>query len=216
MNALIPVFVTGVIALLGLIITKESKISEFRQAWIDALRTEIAGLLASINLSIMILKEADGISIKDSDALSPEAQLHLATTLREANTALYTIRLRLNPVEQDSANILKALDEIEKLSNDADALAASLVSGRADEIERTLVFQAKIVLSAEWKRVKSGEPYFQVTRMVAAALAIAVALIVTLQAIFPPQISQKGAQENSPPVSQKVTLPQTVNLASPK
>jgi hypothetical protein len=43
-GAVIAAIIAGSIALLGLIISKEQKVSEFRQQWIDALRQDIAPL----------------------------------------------------------------------------------------------------------------------------------------------------------------------------
>ena len=182
MISLTPIFVTGAIALLGLIITKESKVSEFRQAWIDSLRGEIADLLSSVQTCLVILTGEDG-KIQGQDTLSAESLALLTTSLRHANTALFTVRLRLNPAEPASMAILSTLIEIEKLSNDNTALAQALASGRASELEAELTTQAKVVLSAEWRRVKVGEPYFLWTRRFAAALAIATAVIVGFQAI---------------------------------
>jgi hypothetical protein len=183
MNPLIPIFVTGAVALLGLIITKESKVSEFRQAWIDNLRTEIADLLASIHLSLLMLRTEDGTGIKDRATLPAEAISKLAMALRDANTALFTIRLRLNPTEPDSIALLTTLDEMEQLSNNDDALAGALASGTSSELEARLITQAKRVLSAEWVRVKTGEPYFKWTRRFAAALFVAIAMIVVWQTV---------------------------------
>jgi hypothetical protein len=44
-GAIIAAFIAGLIALLGLIISKEQTISWFRQAWIDALREDIAAVI---------------------------------------------------------------------------------------------------------------------------------------------------------------------------
>ena len=42
-------FFAGVVSMVGLIIAKEQRVSDFRQAWIDALRGEIALLIGTIN-----------------------------------------------------------------------------------------------------------------------------------------------------------------------
>lgn len=185
MNPLFPVFVTGAVALLGLIITKESKVSEFRQAWIDSLRSEVAALLSSVQMSLMIITDSDGKAVKDNDELPSEAKITLANSLRDANTALFAIRLRLNETEDDSKNVLDTLDKIEILSNDNIALAAALSSGQAAGLEKQLLVQAKIVLSSEWKRVKKGEPYFKWTRRVAALLAILLIILTIASTINP-------------------------------
>ena len=43
-GTMIAAFIAGLVSLLSLIISKEQKVSEFRQAWIDALRAEISSL----------------------------------------------------------------------------------------------------------------------------------------------------------------------------
>lgn len=110
MNPLIPVLVTGALALLGLIITKESKVSKFRQAWIDALRADVAALLAAVHTSLLLITDDEGAGIREHDNLSFDVQLALISSLREANAALFTIRLRLNHTEAESIKILATLD----------------------------------------------------------------------------------------------------------
>lgn len=41
--------IAGIVSLLGLIISKEQKTSEFRQTWVDSLRSEITSYLTSFN-----------------------------------------------------------------------------------------------------------------------------------------------------------------------
>ena len=43
---ILAAFISSAAAILGLIISKESKISEFRQKWIDDLRNELADVIA--------------------------------------------------------------------------------------------------------------------------------------------------------------------------
>ena len=181
MNPLIPILVTGAVALLGLIITKESKVSEFRQAWIDALREDVAVLLAAIHTSLLLVTDNNGEAIREHDSLAPDARSALTASLREANAALFTIRLRLNPTEPGSIAILTTLDEIEELSNDNDALSKALTSGESMKLEAKLLAQARDVLSAEWVRVKQGEPYFKWTRRFVAILAVVVTVVVVAQ-----------------------------------
>ena len=45
-SAILVAFVAGAFSLLGLTVAKENKVSEFRQAWIDALREDIAEFVA--------------------------------------------------------------------------------------------------------------------------------------------------------------------------
>jgi hypothetical protein len=47
---LLVAMIAGAFSLLGLVISKEQKVSEFRQTWIDALREDISELIAHANL----------------------------------------------------------------------------------------------------------------------------------------------------------------------
>jgi len=44
-GTIVAAVIAAIISLLGLIISKENKVSEFRQAWIDSLREEIAAVI---------------------------------------------------------------------------------------------------------------------------------------------------------------------------
>lgn len=48
-GAVTAALIAGIISLLGLIISKEQKTSEFRQAWIDALRADLTAYLTQVN-----------------------------------------------------------------------------------------------------------------------------------------------------------------------
>jgi len=48
-GAVVAALIAGIVSLLGLIISKEQKTSEFRQAWIDALRCDLTAFLTQIN-----------------------------------------------------------------------------------------------------------------------------------------------------------------------
>jgi hypothetical protein len=77
------------IALIGLIIAKDGKVSEFRQQWIDALRDDVAILISNaIHYS--------------ENALNAKA----------ANEAIARIRLRLNPREKQSKALLKSMQAL--------------------------------------------------------------------------------------------------------
>ena len=61
LGAITAALITGFLSLLGLIISKEQKTSEFRQQWIDALRQELAEFLgyAEITATLRSMLELD-------------------------------------------------------------------------------------------------------------------------------------------------------------
>jgi hypothetical protein len=141
----------GAVALVGLIITKEQKTSEFRQAWIDALRGEIAEMLSHLN-AIHEIRRLD---------LEDEKHWELAgKALIAANGALFRIRLRLNPKERASKLILRNLRQLEL------NFAQGVEPDRAEmaRLERGVVRISQWLLKSEWKRVRRGELAFTITK----------------------------------------------------
>jgi len=51
--------IAGFVSILGLIISKEQKTSEFRQTWIDSLRSDIASLIARAS-ALQVIFSAGG------------------------------------------------------------------------------------------------------------------------------------------------------------
>lgn len=157
-------FVAALVSVLGLIISKENKVSEFRQAWIDALRTEITTYLTSINMicdALQVNYESQGQKV---DALS--------THYSSLNSANFMISLRLNTDERESREIISSMRNFQELlSNDSDVTPESL---RA--IEARFLKASKSLLKKEWKRVKRGEPTFALAKFAALALVVAIAI----------------------------------------
>lgn len=162
--------IAAAVSFLSLVISKEQKISEFRQAWIDALRNELAEFAASarriaaqpsfINLKSVTAKNVmEAMEAKNEDALRPDP---IAENRFKLAQSFYAVRLRLNPVEEDhkslSARMRAVIDHLNS--------GASSISTVDDELEK-LALLAQGILKREWSRVKEGEAAF--SRAVAAA-----------------------------------------------
>ncbi|HEX8453499.1 MAG TPA: hypothetical protein VF647_15460 [Longimicrobium sp.] len=165
-GAIVAATITGLLSLLGLIIAKEQKVSEFRQAWIDALRSELAELLGHIN------------AMYQGEAILTDDPAGRWTRVREdyvgANKNISSIRLRLNPKE--SEDILKTLSDLETAFNSRKPLMhLDLV-----QLEKNLLDQAKLLLKTEWIRVRKGEIVYRVAR--ATALAVVCVCLISIAA----------------------------------
>lgn len=147
-----PAILAAIIALISLVISKESKLSEFRQIWIDSLRNEVAELLSNILHIKKLIDNSDG---------SDESRSATFAALKVADNALMLIKLRLNDKESKAQDLLKTIQEIEDFSN-----AEEYHQERVDELEIDLLRTSKVVLKAEWDRVKAGEPVFRATKYV--------------------------------------------------
>jgi len=187
-GAIIAALIAGLVSLLGLIVSKEQKVSDFRQAWIDGLRSEIASLVSHAN-AIHGSLTVRHISFTGSE-LGKLADYWKDTIKHyvDINDAIYRVRLRLNPQEPPSQKVLQTIGQIEEMlvpgkDLDHDALA---------DHEERLVMETNAVLKAEWQRVKSGEIVYKVSKYLALLVVISCVLIgigFAIWSITKPQLS---------------------------
>jgi len=163
-GAIVAAIIAGIIALLGLIISKEQKVSEFRQQWIDALRADIAAVIRYGHCMSRQALAAQRGELVSSSAISEDF-----AGITEASAR---IRLRLNQKEKQSAALLAALNkQVVSVRTETDA---EIVSSVTDD----LVAAAQVVLKQEWRRVRSGELVYRMARW--AALLVIVVLAAAL------------------------------------
>ena len=158
-GSIVAATIAALISLLGLIVSKEQKTSEFRQAWIDALRSEFAELIAHTN-GIHGVAMAGYVTPKETWEAARE---HFVGV----NLATAHVRLRLNPSEPNSQAVLKEIEKLERHLN-----PGRLNADELNAIEKDLVAAAHILLKNEWVRVRAGEITFRVTKWLAALLVV--------------------------------------------
>ena len=166
--------VAGFISLIGMIIGKEQKVSEFRQAWINDLRQCLSDYLVSVNAI------CDLTRLKNAGKEIDDAQL--IENLKELNKANHGIILRINSKESVSKALIAAMEEFEALAASKNKFHPSEIK----KVEEKYISGAKSLLKYEWRRVKRGEPVFYLTKY-AAFLAIAI-----LVWVFFIKFSEKG------------------------
>ncbi|MBD3821224.1 MAG: hypothetical protein IE914_03025 [Thiotrichales bacterium] len=164
-GAITAALITAAISLLGLIISKEQKVSEFRQAWIDALRTELSSVISHAN-ALCDVRSLTNLTLMEKWALGRE-------NLTKINTDVSSIRLRLNKDEPEAQAILKSLDALESAFSSREDID---ITPRIHEIESDLIEKSQIFLSKEWSRVKNGEPIYNFSKY--AALVIIIVLLI--------------------------------------
>lgn len=144
--------IAGFFSILSLIIGKEQKTSEFRQAWIDALRSDLVSYLVNINAICDILRvNAKGEKIESSELIKNYQQL---------NESHLGITLRINPSEETAKALLSAMSEFDEIAQDNTLLTPE----RIKKIEHKFLLASKNLLKFEWQRVKRGEKGFIITR----------------------------------------------------
>lgn len=154
-GAIIAALIAGVISLLGLIISKEQKVSDFRQAWIDALRADMAA----------VITHAHAIHGAHLAKFQTDAELwkNVRGDFVGINEAWARIKLRLNPKEKPSIAVLEVLKEHESL------FAAGTVPdfGKLKSLDDKLLGNTQLVLKQEWLRVRSGERVYRIAKYTA-------------------------------------------------
>ena len=189
--------VAATISLVGLTITKEQKISELRQAWIDALRSELSELIA----------HAHGIHGASSAQFATRIELWQAVreNFEGINRVSASIELRLNPAEAASQIILACLKELEVLiGSDAPIGFAAMQA-----IERRLVSASQSLLKDEWKRVKRGEPTYRIAKILSwAGLAALIGTLLVAGVLNPAPAPADGGKGAAHPITGQAQSPQ--------
>jgi hypothetical protein len=130
---------TGV-TLLGILITNQAKVSEFRQRWIDALREDAATLITHT------------FFIRGAEV---RAEADLSESYIQINQVSARIRLRLNPKEKKTHAIIAAMNKMQNANHTAAEF------NNVKECVNEFTTAVQVVLKKEWRRVKFGEPLYR-------------------------------------------------------
>ncbi|MBN8940642.1 MAG: hypothetical protein J0H01_14180 [Rhizobiales bacterium] len=160
-GAVVASLIAGTVSLLGLIISKEQKVSEFRQAWIDALRSELTTYLTQINAI------HDAVKVKyDNHAKKVEKLGPLFVSLNSSN---FNILLRVNHKEVHSAALIEAMKKFNIITSNEEHITVAKIR----EAEGEFIKASQALLKQEWRRVKSGEITFRVAKWLAVLVVLA-------------------------------------------
>lgn len=160
--------IAGAFSYLNLVISKEQKVSEFRQQWIDALRENISQYVSAISslarpnvsLNENMAKEKGSNHVKETESC-----------FELASKSYVSILLRINP--NDTRSELKALNS--DFLATLESVRAAVRGGRYEEARQLtdeLEVRARPILKLEWERVKEGETIYQVSLYIAAFITV--------------------------------------------
>lgn len=167
--------IAGLVSVLGLILGKEQKTSEFRQAWIDAIRAEMVSYVT--NLNSVVDKIEAGFESPDDRIKS------LAGHYADLNKANFNIKMRLNWDEGPSKKILDIMERFEKIASEYENFNADEIK----PLEEEFVAASRDFLKSEWVRVKRGENSFIAAKRVAIVstmLMVAAAIALFIISVF--------------------------------
>ncbi|MEC5386147.1 hypothetical protein VVD49_10445 [Uliginosibacterium sp. H3] len=174
--SLAAALITAAISFVSLTLTKEQKTSEFRQAWIDGLREELASFLAAARAFARAAEILNtyGPDYKDKTALRISDD-KIGELRYQAAESFCKIQLRLNPGEAEHQELLRLL---RRVINEQNAMLSNKagVEGTMMALE-TASDYAQPVLKNEWNRVKKGELPFRIARNWVAPLILVLSLM---------------------------------------
>ncbi len=176
-SSLIPVVASALAALIAggvaytvAVLSKEQKTSEFRQAWIDGLRSDLADFIAGRTEIAFLVAAKVKYDIDRTVIL--ESFFQQFPDLVSTEARYQRILLRINPREHKKLlAALQRLNAIAPLDADDEEVTAAA---------QAVTQEAQRVLKTEWNRVKEGETVFVWTKRVAVFVmltAIATGLI---------------------------------------
>ncbi len=148
--------IAGIVSLAGLVATKEQKITEFRQEWINELRKDIAQLLSDIIYFDLLYKDAKINIISNNNFLITNKDLS-----KQIIHTYQIIKLRLNPKDNDG--LIQLLDELIEVVTKPSKLN---LNGEIESVFEAFEERAHEILKGEWERVKTGEAWFRWTKIV--------------------------------------------------
>lgn len=144
------------------VLSKDQRTSEFRQAWIDALRNDIAEFDSHVGAFLSVL--ADGRDWDKPTLIELfDKRYH---ELRNIESLHIRIRLRLNPSEH--AELLRRLNACRGVLGPEIQLSIS----DYNELSNGLVEETQKVLKREWSRVKRGELTFVLVKRTALVIVV--------------------------------------------
>lgn len=203
--------IAGAIAYAGFVSTKESKVSEFRQNWINSLRDEIAKYISCADSLIELLrKDNDGLIIPKAKFM--EKKLNHSDLYTELLKARISILLRINDKEKEPENF----ERNEKFLKLIESIYSNFEDGNFDEVYKDiklLTDASRNLLKHEWNRARDGEKNFQETKAVsewamgaAGAFLMAILMTVGYESLTTalastgkmPQITQSAPQGGKP------------------
>lgn len=211
MVTLAAALLAGAIAALTLIVNKENKISEFRQAWIDGLREDLTNFFSASRTCTRAIQESRYARREFKNPM-PIDEATTAKLRHQVAECSYRIKLRLNEMKKPHI-------KLESLMTESTTLVSEYFSGTTDDVDKVLsgieiaAKQAREVLKTEWERVKKGEFAYRAARWLAFSLVVIAAL--SIWKIGSSNLTVIPAVPRSEPAAAAATTPSPPYSAQP-
>ena len=169
-GAILTSIIGASIATISLAVGKDSKVSEFRQQWIDALRADVAAY-CSVSLALHRANVAYSMKERMELDIPHGASDHLVD---EANDLKFRIRLRLDSKNPKTSALREVMDALTGVAS-----TASKPSWDVDVIIENVLSVTESILDEAWTKVRQGEKRFTWTyRVTIVILTVSIFLLV--------------------------------------
>tara|TARA_R110000796_G_scaffold12887_20_gene42151 strand:+ start:428 stop:1063 length:636 start_codon:yes stop_codon:yes gene_type:complete len=162
--AITAAFIGLIVAVTSAVIAKEQKVSEFRQAWIDALRNDIAEFTALI---LFAISEKYRFKLPNETRMSQivfpnstkeskqyeKFKVQQRRSIDELTKASIIIKMKLN--KEEHKKLLESIDNVMKFTRED-----GFFDGNEYKLVDTMLDNFHQALKKEWEVVKKGEKHF--------------------------------------------------------
>lgn len=181
---IIAAIIAALVVFISTVLSKEQKTSEFRQAWIDELRKDVAQYVSgtvefAALYSLRKKRNSDEVALLEDNF----------DAIRELQSIEYRIIFRLNPIKH--ADLIAKIKALRRQMISINTQGAGR-NGVEEAITDAITGDCNRILKAEWERVKKGETGFRFVKWAAMAIA-ALGLFALLLFIFMGKTSSKNA-----------------------
>jgi len=202
--------VGGFFSLVSLVSSKEQKVSEFRQEWINRLREDLSVFFSSARALCRTMQETRSPNTADDDIQDFKFGKEKIGHMRLAGAeALYRVKLRLNKNEPNHKELQHLLETSIEIQNRINIDKGRDYTEALDAIERGSDYSQDI-LKSEWERVKNGEPtyrrfkIFSITVLLIGLVVFSLSTYVILSGKLPGVLNGKTATKSISETEEKL------------
>lgn len=169
LGAMFTALIAGFFTFANLIASKENKVSEFRQEWINSLRDSISCYISSLTYLSTLYKHNSEMSDVKKDRF--EMARGVEEVYSKVNESYNDIIFRINESERSKEGksingaFLTALHETRQHYNKNEFAKARAACDSLREATKPL-------LKLEWKRVKNGEINYRISKYLAILILV--------------------------------------------
>lgn len=207
-------FVTAVVSIVKLVNEKESKTTDYRQAWTNSVRRAFADLITHVNAQAgHMVSQATVINKGETGEVHKQTIMDTREAIRETRKAIHEAyaftALHFKPndlpfsrVEHKFDVIVATLDELAKADiNDKTKLTE--LKAKMYAATNEISSYARDILESQWKIVKQGEPAYKSTKkwsVWCSVVMLFILLAIGVHADWKPNAHIKQNEINNTPV----------------